>query len=78
MTRLVTEMDFDHPMQHPFQLHGAGAVPSPGLDGVTKPDLVWWDTVLVRTGQTVDILFDVTNPGPVGRITTSPSTCRAA
>jgi FtsP/CotA-like multicopper oxidase with cupredoxin domain len=24
---------------------------------------VWKDTVLVRTGQTVDILFDVTNPG---------------
>jgi FtsP/CotA-like multicopper oxidase with cupredoxin domain len=25
--------------------------------------LVWKDTVLVRTGQTVDLLFDVTNPG---------------
>jgi hypothetical protein len=24
---------------------------------------VWKDTVLVRTGQVVDILFDVTNPG---------------
>ena len=24
---------------------------------------MWKDTVLVRTGQTVDILFDVTNPG---------------
>jgi FtsP/CotA-like multicopper oxidase with cupredoxin domain len=24
---------------------------------------VWKDTVLVRTGETVDILLDVTNPG---------------
>jgi FtsP/CotA-like multicopper oxidase with cupredoxin domain len=32
-------------------------------DGVVEPNLVWKDTVLVRTGQVVDILFDVTNPG---------------
>ena len=32
-------------------------------DGVVEENLVWKDTVLVRTGQTVDILFDVTNPG---------------
>jgi FtsP/CotA-like multicopper oxidase with cupredoxin domain len=25
---------------------------------------VWKDTVLVCTGETVDILLDVTNPGP--------------
>jgi hypothetical protein len=29
-------------------------------DGVVEPNLVWKDTVLVRTGQTVDIIFDVT------------------
>ena len=28
-----------------------------------QPNLVWKDTVLVRTGQTVDVLFDVTEPG---------------
>ncbi len=28
-----------------------------------EPNLVWKDTVLVRTGETVDILLDVTNPG---------------
>ena len=32
-------------------------------DGVPEPNLVWKDTVLVRTGQVVDILFDVSNPG---------------
>ena len=28
-----------------------------------EPNLAWKDTVLVRTGETVDILLDVTNPG---------------
>ena len=34
-----------------------------GRDGVVEPNLVWKDTVLVRTGETVDILLDVTNVG---------------
>ena len=61
--RLVNEMDSDHPMHHPFHLHGAGRFLVLARDGVTEPNLVWKDTVLVRTGQTVDILFDVSNPG---------------
>ena len=61
--RLLNEMDSDHPMQHPFHLHGAGRFLVLARDGVTEPNLVWKDTVLVRTGQTVDILFDITNPG---------------
>ena len=32
-------------------------------DNDPEPNLVWKDTVLVRTGETVDILLDVTNPG---------------
>jgi FtsP/CotA-like multicopper oxidase with cupredoxin domain len=31
--------------------------------GEVEPNLVWSDTVLVRTGETVDILLEVTNPG---------------
>jgi FtsP/CotA-like multicopper oxidase with cupredoxin domain len=61
--RLVNEMDSDHPMHHPFHLHGAGRFLVLARDGEVEPNLVWKDTVLVRTGQTVDILFDVTNPG---------------
>ncbi len=61
--RLVNEMDSDHPMHHPFHLHGAGRFLVLARDGVVEPNLVWKDTVLVRTGQTTDILFDVTNPG---------------
>jgi len=61
--RLVNEMESDHPMHHPFHLHGAGRFLVLARDGVAEPNLVWKDTVLIRTGQTVDILFDVTNPG---------------
>jgi FtsP/CotA-like multicopper oxidase with cupredoxin domain len=32
-------------------------------DGEVEPNLVWSDTVLVRTGETVDILLEVTNVG---------------
>jgi FtsP/CotA-like multicopper oxidase with cupredoxin domain len=61
--RLVNEMDSDHPMPHPFHVHGAGRFLILARDDVAEPNLVWKDTVLVRTGETVDILLDVTNPG---------------
>jgi FtsP/CotA-like multicopper oxidase with cupredoxin domain len=61
--RLVNELDSDHPMHHPFHLHGAGRFLVLARDGVVEPNLVWKDTVLVRTGQVVDIMFDVSNPG---------------
>jgi FtsP/CotA-like multicopper oxidase with cupredoxin domain len=61
--RLVNETDSDHPMPHPFHVHGAGCFLILARDGVVEPNLVWKDTVLVRTGETVDILLDVTNPG---------------
>ena len=61
--RLVNEMDSDHPMHHPFHVHGAGRFLVLSRDGTVEPNLVWKDTVLVRTGETVDILLDVTNPG---------------
>jgi FtsP/CotA-like multicopper oxidase with cupredoxin domain len=61
--RMVNEMDSDHPMHHPFHIHGAGRFLVLARDGVPDPNLVWKDTVLIRTGQTVDILFDASNPG---------------
>jgi FtsP/CotA-like multicopper oxidase with cupredoxin domain len=61
--RLLNEMAGDHPMHHPFHVHGAGRFLVLSRDGVTEPNLVWKDTVLVRAGETVDILLDVTNVG---------------
>jgi FtsP/CotA-like multicopper oxidase with cupredoxin domain len=61
--RLVNGMDQDHPMHHPFHIHGAGRFLVLGRDDVADANLVWKDTVLVRSGETVDILLDVSNPG---------------
>src|SRR3954451_15616681 len=61
--RLVNEMDSDHPMHHLFHIHGAGRFLVLARDGEPEPNLVWSDTVLVRTGEVVDILLDIDNPG---------------
>jgi FtsP/CotA-like multicopper oxidase with cupredoxin domain len=61
--RLVNEMESDHPMHHPFHIHGAGRFLILSRDGEPDPNLVWKDTVLVPAGKTVDILLEVTNPG---------------
>jgi FtsP/CotA-like multicopper oxidase with cupredoxin domain len=62
--RLVNEMEgSDHPMHHPFHIHGAGRFLILSRDGRPEPNLVWKDTVLLRAGQTIDILLYVTNPG---------------
>ena len=61
--RLVNEKGSDHPMPHPFHVHGAGRFLILARDGTIEPNLVWKDTVLVRSGETVDILLSVANPG---------------
>jgi FtsP/CotA-like multicopper oxidase with cupredoxin domain len=61
--RLLNEMAGDHPMHHPFHVHGAGRFLVLSRDGAGEPNLVWKDTVLVRAGETVDILLDITNVG---------------
>jgi FtsP/CotA-like multicopper oxidase with cupredoxin domain len=61
--RLVNEMESDHPMHHPFHIHGAGRFLVLSRDGEPESNLVWKDTVLVPAGRTVDVLLDVSNPG---------------
>jgi FtsP/CotA-like multicopper oxidase with cupredoxin domain len=61
--RLVNELGSDHPMHHPFHIHGAGRFLVLARDGEADDNLVWKDTVLIPAGQTVDILLEVTNPG---------------
>jgi FtsP/CotA-like multicopper oxidase with cupredoxin domain len=60
--RLVNEPHADHPMQHPIHFHGQRFLVL-SRDGARNDNLAWKDTVLVRTGETVDILLEVTNPG---------------
>jgi FtsP/CotA-like multicopper oxidase with cupredoxin domain len=61
--RILNEVAGDHPMHHPFHVHGAGRFLVLARDGEPEPNLVWKDTVLVPTGQVVDLLLEVTNPG---------------
>jgi FtsP/CotA-like multicopper oxidase with cupredoxin domain len=62
--RLVNEVEgSEHPMHHPFHIHGAGRFLVLSRQGQPETNLVWKDTVLVPAGHTVDILLDVTNPG---------------
>ena len=62
--RLVNEMDSDHPMLASRSTCTERAdFFILARDGVVEPNLAWKDTVLIRTGETVDILLDVTNPG---------------
>jgi FtsP/CotA-like multicopper oxidase with cupredoxin domain len=61
--RLLNDMDQDHPMHHPFHIHGAGRFLILARGDIVEPNLAWKDTVLVRADETVDILLDVTNPG---------------
>jgi FtsP/CotA-like multicopper oxidase with cupredoxin domain len=60
--RLVNEMASDHPMHHPLHIHGERFIVL-ARDGVAEDNLVWKDTVLLRTGEVVDILMDASNPG---------------
>ena len=46
--RLENGMDQDHPMHHPFHIHGAGRFLVLARDGEPDANLVWKDTVLVR------------------------------
>ena len=49
--RLVNEMDSDHPMPHPFHIHGAGRFLILARDDAPEQNLVWKDTVLVPNGR---------------------------
>jgi FtsP/CotA-like multicopper oxidase with cupredoxin domain len=60
--RLFNEMESDHPMHHPVHIHGERFLVL-SRDGVSEDNLVWKDTVLIRTGEVVDILMDAANPG---------------
>jgi FtsP/CotA-like multicopper oxidase with cupredoxin domain len=75
--RLVNELESDHPMPHPFHVHGAGRFLILARDGVVEPNLAWKDTVLVRTGEAVDSCSTSPIRGAGWRTVTSPSTTRA-
>lgn len=51
-----------HPMQHPMHFHGQRFIVL-ARNGLPESSLGWKDTVLVRAGETVDVVLDNQNPG---------------
>ena len=60
--RIFNDPESMHPMQHPIHFHGQRFLVVT-RDGVPQTNLVWKDTVLVKAGETVDIVLDTSNPG---------------
>ncbi len=60
--RIFNDPNSMHPMQHPIHFHGQQFLVL-AVNGVKQTDLAWKDTVLVPSGQTIDILLNPTNPG---------------
>lgn len=60
--RIFNDPNSMHPMQHPIHFHGQQFLVL-ARNSVQETNLVWKDTVLVPSGQTVDILLNPTNPG---------------
>lgn len=60
--RIENDPNSAHPMQHPIHFHGQRFLVV-ARDGVLQTNLVWKDTVLVRSGEIIDILLDTSNPG---------------
>jgi len=60
--RIYNDPSSMHPMQHPVHFHGQRFVVLTRDDEVND-NFQWKDSVLVPTGQTVDILIEMTNVG---------------
>ena len=60
--RIVNRIDSDHPMQHPIHFHGQRLLVLRRNDDLNR-NLVWKDSVLVKTGEVVEVLMDASNPG---------------
>jgi FtsP/CotA-like multicopper oxidase with cupredoxin domain len=60
--KITNDANSMHPMQHPIHLHGQRFLVT-STNGVPNDNLAWKDTALVQTGDTVELLVDMTNPG---------------
>lgn len=60
--RIFNDDEGMHPMQHPIHFHGQKFVVL-AKDGELNDNLQWKDSVLIPSGQTYDILVEMSNPG---------------
>lgn len=59
--RIENKKDWAHPMQHPFHLHWQRFLVIE-KNGEKQTNLVWKDTVLIKTWETIEIIADMNNP----------------
>ncbi len=57
---IENKKDWAHPMQHPFHIHGQRFLVI-NRDWERQENLVWKDTVLLKTWENIDILVDMSN-----------------
>jgi len=60
--RIFNDPKSMHPMQHPIHFHGQRFVVLT-RDGKPNDNLQWKDTTLLRNGETIEILIEMSNPG---------------
>jgi FtsP/CotA-like multicopper oxidase with cupredoxin domain len=60
--KIYNDPNSPHPMQHPIHFHGQRFLVV-SRNGVKQTNLVWKDTALVKSGETVDVVLDPSNPG---------------
>ena len=51
-----------HPMQHPIHIHGQRFLVL-STNNTQTNNFVWKDTALIQTGDTVELLVQMDNPG---------------
>ncbi len=60
--RIFNDPTSAHPMQHPIHFHGQRFVVL-SRDGKANDNLQWKDTTLIKSGETIDIALELSNPG---------------
>lgn len=60
--RIDNDPKSGHPMQHPIHFHGNRFVVL-SRNGIPNDNMVWKDTTMLQTGESVDILLEAVNPG---------------
>ncbi|MEK7517678.1 MAG: multicopper oxidase family protein [Patescibacteria group bacterium] len=60
--KIFNDPKSEHPMQHPIHIHGQRFLVV-NTNGAQNQNLVWKDTALIQTGDTVEFLVQMDNPG---------------
>lgn len=60
--KIVNDDKSMHPMQHPIHIHGQKFLVV-STNGYENTNLAWKDTALIQTGDTVELLVPMDNPG---------------